>query len=85
MLLINKLKSPMKLNTFLSSFEKELEVKKGTFKESKFLDKIPQWDSLAIMTFISFANKRLKKNVNPDSLSKCKTAGDLGKLLKLKN
>ena len=75
----------MKLNTFLLSFEKELEVKKGTFKESKILNKIPQWDSLAVMTFISFANKKFKRNVNPDSLSKCKTVGDLGKLLKLKN
>ncbi len=75
----------MKLNTFLLSFEKELEVKKGTFKESKILNKIPQWDSLAVMTFISFANKKFKINVNPDSLSKCKTVGDLGKLLKLKN
>jgi len=75
----------MKLDKFLSSFEKELEVKKGTFKESKPLDKIPQWDSLAIMTFISLVNKKLKKNVNPNSLRKCKTVGDLGKLLKLKN
>ena len=56
-----------------------------TFKESKLLNKISQWDSLAIMTFISFTNKKLKKNVNPDSLSKCKTVGDLGKILKLKN
>ena len=75
----------MKLNTFLSLFEKEIEVKKGTFKESKLLNKIPQWDSLAIMTFISFTNKKLRMNVNPDSLSKCKTVGDLGKILKLKN
>ena len=33
----------MKLNTFLSSFEKELEVRKGTFKESMLLEEIPQW------------------------------------------
>tara|TARA_Y100000992_G_C21075581_1_gene400771 strand:- start:105 stop:359 length:255 start_codon:yes stop_codon:yes gene_type:complete len=75
----------MKLNTFLSIFEKELEVKKGTFKENKALSQIPEWDSLAIMTFISFVSKKLKKNVNPESLSKCKTTSDLGKLLKLKN
>ena len=36
------------------------------------------------MAFISLVNKKLKKNVNPDSLSKCKTVGDLGKLLKIK-
>jgi len=84
MLLTNSLFS-MKLNIFLSSFEKTLEVKKGTFKENKQLNKIPEWDSLAVMTFISFVNKKLKKSVNTQNLTKCKTPGDLGKLLKLKN
>ena len=75
----------MKLSTFLSTFEKNLEVKKGTFKENKELVRIPEWDSLAVLTFISFVSKKLKKNVNLEKLAKCKTPGDLGKLLKLKN
>lgn len=75
----------MKLSTFITTFEKTLEIKKGTFKEAKELAKIPEWDSLAILTFISLVNKKLKKNVNPEKLAICKTVSDLGKLLKLKN
>ena len=75
----------MKLDVFISSFEKTLEVKKGTFKKAQKLENIPEWDSLAILTFISFASKKLKKNLNPEKLVKCKTTSDLGKLLNLKN
>ena len=47
----------MKLDVFISSFEKTLEVKKGTFKKAQKLENIPEWDPLAILTFISFASK----------------------------
>ena len=75
----------MKLSTFITTFEKTLEVKKGTFKENKELSKISAWDSLAILTFLSLVNKKLKMNVNLEKLAKCKTVSDLGKILKLKN
>ena len=75
----------MKLTAFLTSFEKVLELKKGTFTLKKKLNQIPEWDSLAVMTFISFASKKLKIDVNPNDLNKCNFVIDLGKILNLKN
>ena len=75
----------MKFAAFLNSFEKELDLKKGTFNLKKKLKHIPEWDSLAVMTFISFSSKKLKRDINPNDLNKCNYVEDLGKLLKLKN
>ena len=59
----------MKLDVFISSFEKTLEVKKGTLKRPKKLENIPEWDSLAILTFIFFVSKKLKKKFKSREIS----------------
>ena len=70
----------LKEKNFLQSLEKEIEVKKGTLKSKKILGDIPEWDSLAIMTFLSFADRKLKVKINILHLNKCKTTTDLYKL-----
>jgi len=78
--------SPNNLVTkFLNHLEKEIDVKKNTFRPNKKLKDIPEWDSLAIMVYLSVASKKYKKNIKPDVIKKCIITNDLAKILDIKD
>lgn len=58
-----------------------LNVKKKITKDSNLSD-FSEWDSMGALTIIGFADAKYKKVINGDQLHKCKTFGDIAKLLK---
>lgn len=58
-----------------------LNVKKKITKDSNLSD-FSEWDSMGVLTIISFADTKYKKVISGDQLYKCKTFGDIAKLLK---
>ena len=67
----------MNRNNFLLELDELLELPKGTLKEDQILDKLPEWDSLAVISFIALADATYKVNLDPKQLASCKTIGDL--------
>lgn len=71
-------------NTFLDFIQEELELSKNTFFTGRDLSSLEEWDSLAIISFVSLLDSRFNININTKSLSKCKKPIDLYKLVKKK-
>ena len=73
------------LNTpkdFLSYVEEILELTAGilTNNNNTKLDDIEEWDSLSIMSFISFLDAELNIEIDADILLECQNPEDLFKL-----
>ncbi len=45
------------------------------------LDSLAEWDSLARISFLAFADRELGVNINPSQLENCKTILDLYNLV----
>ena len=73
----------MKSNAYLSLIKKELRIKKK-ITETSTISSIAEFDSVGILTFISFADKKCKKTITGDQFLDCKNVGDLISLLKKK-
>jgi len=62
---------------FFELVEKELELSEGALSSNTTLKNLEEWDSLAIMTFVTLLDSKFKININTDQLSKCKKPTDL--------
>ncbi|NUU60939.1 phosphopantetheine-binding protein [Paenibacillus agri] len=49
------------------------------------LDDLTEWDSLAKIAFLAFADRELDSNITPTQLENCKTILDLYNLVSEKN
>lgn len=66
----------MKSTEFISFAEDILEAEEGTLSLTDLLDEV-DWDSLADITFIADADRKLGVTVNPEGLKACKTLADV--------
>jgi acyl carrier protein len=62
---------------FLHSLDRLLELPRGTLEGPENLDKLEQWNSLAIITFIALADTNNRVNLSPRQLMACTTVSDL--------
>jgi acyl carrier protein len=63
------------------SFYRELEIIVGmtvySISGGERLEEIEGWDSMAVISFIAFADAKLGVNVTADNLIRCETVSDL--------
>ena len=71
----------MKRKEFLVSFAEIVEIPAGTLNGTEDLDSLENWNSLAVISFIAFADERLGTAVSNAQLSNCKTVDDVARLL----
>jgi acyl carrier protein len=71
----------MKKNVLLDIIVKELKIKKK-ISETTLISSLEELDSVGMLTFISFADKKYKKKISGDDLSECETVSDLILLLR---
>jgi acyl carrier protein len=71
----------MKNNIYLINIKKELKIKKK-ISEATLISSLDELDSVGILTFISFADKKYKKKISGDDFINCRSIGDLISLLK---
>ncbi|ARD11662.1 MULTISPECIES: hypothetical protein [Pseudomonas] len=57
----------------LKLIEEAMEAGEGTLSKGQSLD----WDSIAVLTFMSLANERLDKNLSANRLNACKSVDDV--------
>jgi acyl carrier protein len=62
---------------FLKEMEILLETEPGTLTGRENLDQLADWNSLAIISFIAFADDRLGVMLSPKAILSCKTSDDL--------
>ncbi len=69
---------------FLNHIEDSLELTSGTLTKNinSELEEIEEWDSLAIMSFVSLLDETYQIEIDADILEKCKSPLDLYKLTK---
>ncbi|KPW37242.1 Uncharacterized protein ALO59_04147 [Pseudomonas amygdali pv. mellea] len=60
-------------DTVLRLIEEAMEAGEGTLSKGQSLD----WDSIAVLTFMSLANERLDKNLSANRLNACKSVDDV--------
>jgi len=66
---------------FFKELEEVLEVDAGSITGDELLKDLPEWDSLAVLSFIAMVNEKLDVNLSADRLAKAKNVGDLILLL----
>jgi len=71
----------MDQSTFIRRFEELLELDANALNASTELATVPQWDSLMILSFISFADREMKAEVSGVAVVACKTVSALGELV----
>ena len=62
---------------FFNLDEKELELSDGILSKVNFLEELEEWDSLAILTFVTLLDSKFKLNINTEQLNNCKKPKDL--------
>ena len=62
---------------FYSEFELLLEQEPGTIQGTESLTDLSGWDSMALLSFIAFADTTLGETVSPSSLAACRNIQDL--------
>lgn len=60
-----------------------LEVPAGSLTGSEKLVDLQEWNSIAMMSFIAFADEHFNKILSPRQFAGCETVNDLAKLLPL--
>jgi acyl carrier protein len=63
-------------NEILQAVEELLELSSGTLKPSDHLHNL-NWDSLAVLGFISMIDQRLEIQLRPAAMGRCVTVHDL--------
>lgn len=71
----------MNREEFLRQLENALELPALSLREDQLLVNIKGWDSLAVVTCMSFVDERFGLLLAPDDINKAQTAGDLVALL----
>lgn len=69
------------MNEFIQKIEALLELPAGALKAETELQQLAEWNSMAAVGFLAMADGEYGKSVSPSEVSKCKTAGDLAKLV----
>jgi acyl carrier protein len=67
----------MNKTMFYERLEEIMNLKKGTIRGDEQLDKLRNWDSVALMTFIAFVDEEFSIRVTGKQVIKCQTIGDL--------
>jgi len=62
---------------FLSNLEDLMNVSRGTLRGPEVLSDQSAWDSLAVVSFLAFADKDLGVSVPVSELEQCRTVDDL--------
>lgn len=66
---------------FIVNMEELLETDPGSISIATQLDSLPQWDSLAFVSFLAMAHSKYGVRVTPTELRQCVNFADLMKLL----
>ena len=65
---------------FFAQLDEILELPPGTLKGPELLSDLENWDSLALMSFISLMSDQYQVTLSPRQISSCETVSDLWKL-----
>jgi acyl carrier protein len=68
---------------FLDRLGEILEVPAGSLTGEEKLSDLPEWNSIAMVSFIAFCDENFQKTLSPRQFTTCETVNDLGKLLNL--
>jgi len=67
----------MQAEAFLREIEATLELPEGSLKSDEKLEDIPEWDSLAVISYIALVDEKLGLAVDGEALANAVTVGDL--------
>ena len=67
----------MQAEAFLREIELALELPAGSLTGTERLEDIPEWDSLAVISFIALVDEKLGLAVDGEALANAVTVGDL--------
>ena len=67
----------MNKEAFLKEMEGLLQAEPDTLKGGESLDQFRNWDSLAILLFITLADESFGVTLSPKGITACKTIDDL--------
>ena len=70
----------MKVDEFLRTLKDMMDTEADLTLETKLSD-VEEWDSLSLVTFLSYCNAKLNRPVEPEELKSAQTVNDLYKLL----
>jgi acyl carrier protein len=71
----------MEIDTPYREIEKALDIPANSLTGNEMLQDIPEWDSIATISFIAMADSIFKVEVPPKILENCITVQDLVNLL----
>ena len=66
---------------FLDHLSDILEVPSGSLTGDEKLSDLEEWNSIALVSFIAFADEHFQKTLSPRQFATCDTVDDLGKLV----
>lgn len=73
----------MTRDEFITEIEDIISADEGTLRVNSVLIGLEDWDSLAIISFIAMADKKLGKKADVTSIKECQTVEDLMKIVGL--
>jgi len=71
----------MNKKQFVCDLEEMLELPPDTIKAEDNLDQVPNWDSMAVVSFIAMADARYGRSVAATRLRSCRSVDDLFALI----
>ena len=70
----------MKVDEFLKTLTELMDTETKLTLDTKLSD-VEEWDSLSLVTFLSFCNARLNRPVEPEEIKGAQTVNDLYKFI----
>ena len=74
----------MQAEAFLREIELAVELPSGSLAGDEQLEDLPEWDSLAVISFIALVDEKLGLAVDGEKLANAQTVGDLLALVREK-
>jgi acyl carrier protein len=74
----------MQADAFLHEIELTLELEAGSLTGDEVLADLPEWDSLAVISFIALVDEKLGLAVEGEALAKARSVADLLALVDMK-
>ncbi|GGF24079.1 hypothetical protein GCM10011611_32710 [Aliidongia dinghuensis] len=71
----------MKTSDFLTLLDNTLDLPEGTLQGNEQLSDIPEWDSLAVISFIALVDEQFGVILEGEKLAEAKSVADLLALL----
>lgn len=71
----------MSKQEFLNELSEIMEMPTGSLQGGEKLADLEGWTSMAMMSFIAFADEKLEKQVSPRAFVNCATVDDLAALV----